>query len=626
MLKQQQQSIETQNQSIERCDRQIKSHPDRPNNYYLKAGALVKLSEITGDNTYYDQALVCYNKAIDLSPQNGQYLADRSKLHIAMGNISLATQDVVAVQESPSMGKLSDMYKNHTMKDVLKLNSVQNEVNNLVQQGKITLELQGVFSNMIQVVSGISLRVSNHDIKLDEHDEEFIALKAQLKMQQEELKKLTKSQAQYPSLVTLVGTMSKEITILQEQVMEHDKAIEILNEQVANIYNKDEFEALAKRFEKVEDNQELFGGRLKLMQGTIESHSQSIMTIDQTLEQSNCFNKQTVRDGFEKLKVGAPNLELFNYANNFYWSLSNYLLAYRSIASGAVQGIRDKNKLEKIWDKVGSRIIDVTKAIPMVGGVLGLIEEGIAAINDEFQEMKFDRKVAKINELMTSYILEEDLNLAIASASIKIAQMKRGEILAAYQQTTKPTKSSIANTKDKVTKKIAIFEEKMDQLITKMTKISSTQETPAGKLAIKDVVLFLNYLATHEVQLVTKDNLSSLDKVVADAFTTNIGKDTDFALKKTLDNDTKDSNSNKEKCIIAKFDEVIYDNPLLNNEKLLQAVTKHFNVDICQALDLSESLEPTLMKQIIHDNDGELLLAGIMSLNFNIDDTSISNC
>ncbi len=69
-----------------------------------------------------------------------------------------------------------------------------------------------------------------------------------------------------------------------------------------------------------------------------------------------------------------------------------------------------------------------------------------------------------------------------------------------------------------------------------------------------------------------------------------------------------------------------YDNPLLNNEKLLQTVTKHFSIDMYKALDLSECLESTLMKQIIHDNDSELFLAGILSLNFNIEDINTSNC
>jgi tetratricopeptide (TPR) repeat protein len=598
-------------QDIRGYDRVIRRHPEDDNAHYLKAEALIKMAEVTGDESYFSKALEYYNKAISLSPQNALYLAARSKLHIKAGNHEDAVTDIIDAQRSPISGnKVLDTHTKHMIKDVIKLDSVQTEVRKLIAAGKVPPELDGIFSSMVQVIGGISARLDDHGKILDSHDEILADQAAELAQLKDQLNKF---QVEYPALLKIVGSMSQEISTLQVKVIEHDEDILTIKEHMAKLCSKEEFNELASRFEKVEEEQVLFGGKIKLMQGTLDKHETSIMTINNTLEQSNCYNKGKIREGFEALKTEEPNEVLYHYANHFYWALSNYLLAYRSISSGAVQGVRDKSKLEKIWDKVGSAVINVTRSIPVAGGILALVEEGIVAVNDHYKSFQFERKVAKINELITSYVLEEDLNLAIASASINIALLKRAEIVGKYQPKPLSMQSTLSKLKGPVEKKMDEFEAKIESLLTKVVKVSKVKESPAAKLAVKDVVLFLNYLATNEVKLVTQDTIESLDQVITNVFENNISN-TDQALFKAISaNLSAVYNNNKDKCIIAVVDDITYDNPLLNHPKLFKAASEHFGMN--KAVALSQSLSPELITEAISTQDQDLILAGMISLN-----------
>ena len=337
--------------------------------------------------------------------------------------------------------------------------------------------------------------------------------------------------------------------------------------------------------------------------------------IDQMREQIKYFSNEKIREEFDALKNEAQDGVLYDYAKNFYWSLKGYFLAYRAIATGTVAGQRDKNQLEKTWDKVGASIINATSAIPIAGGILALIEEGIVSINDTYKEMKFDRKVAKINEFITGFMLEKDLDIAVANASIQIARIKKSEIVTAYQQKYfehKDGQSTAAtkNVKDKIGEKVEAFNSKIEAMLAKITKIKTAEDTTGKIMAIKDIILFINHIATNEVVLtINSDGTASLNNIITQVFVTNISS-TNEAIRAAVMNNNESDDSVR--CVVSMLNEIIYDNPLLNHPELLKESIGHFGMN--RALNLSELLDNTLLSEAIDTNNEELILAGMMSL------------
>jgi hypothetical protein len=108
-------------QDIRSLERMSKRHPDNSNIYYMKAGAFVKLAELTNNSNYRNEALGQYNKAIELSPQSAMYLIDRIKLYLLMDKPNLAIEELALVKKAPSTeNAVTDMYVRNGIDEVLK--------------------------------------------------------------------------------------------------------------------------------------------------------------------------------------------------------------------------------------------------------------------------------------------------------------------------------------------------------------------------------------------------------------------------------------------------------------------------------------------------------------------------
>jgi tetratricopeptide (TPR) repeat protein len=562
--------------AIECFNKAIVINPNDSAAYNSKGTALYELSKVGGEvglaRTF--EALAAYDQAIKLAPQEAIYYCNRG---IALNSLGREQEALENLNKAYSIAKSGNLGSNLSQGNIAHINQVLSEdrevlLKKITELQKTTIEAQGVVDSLDQ---------NNQAAK--KVIEQFKQIKqAKTELTAKVIEGFNATPAQAPSLGQVSSTS-----------VSHASSADF-TKQIAEMH--------AQLTELIKAN--------SMLQGKVH-------TMDQALKGGNCFFKQTIRDGFEVLKTEAPNQVLYNYANNFYWALGNYLLAYRAIASGAVAGVRDKNQLEKMWDKVGSAIITATDAIPVVGGMLALIEEGIISINDAYKDMKFDRKVAKINELMTGFMLEEDLNLAIAGASIQVAMRKRSEIVEAYQQKyyerkgeQKSAPSTVKKTKDIIEDKVEKFNAKIEATLAKITKIKTSDDTVAKVMAVKDVILFINYIATHEVVLISSQGgVASLDRVIAEVFTTNI-VNTDRAIREAIAGSS--SKTKQDKCVVSMLNKIIYDNPLLNHPELLKEATSHFGFS--KALDLSESLNRTLVFQAIETNDQELILAGMMSL------------
>lgn len=125
--------IERLNDELELYDMNIEDDHDDANSYFMKAGVLVKLAtHAQGNGSYYDQALDCYNKAIELEGNNPLYLADRAKLYINnLGNANLAAVDIKTIEALPQACGVTGIYITNTVADISKLDGVKGVLQNL---------------------------------------------------------------------------------------------------------------------------------------------------------------------------------------------------------------------------------------------------------------------------------------------------------------------------------------------------------------------------------------------------------------------------------------------------------------------------------------------------------------
>lgn len=115
----------------------------------------------------------------------------------------------------------------------------------------------------------------------------------------------------------------------------------------------------------------------------------SFNIIKQYLKNNNNFiNIKLKRSEFDYLKKHKPSL--YEYANKFYWTLSNYILAYRAISTNIISGEdKDKQKfLGKIMDKIISTFTSALSSIPVIGGVIEFIETTVVYLYKDFKDLK----------------------------------------------------------------------------------------------------------------------------------------------------------------------------------------------------------------------------------------------
>ena len=114
---------------IKLCDRTIKRHPDDDNAYFLKSQAFIKLTQATGDRLFNEPALLEFNHANELSPNNPYYLANRAKLYAEMGEYQLAQADLDVLRALPQDEDIQIKYfVIDTIKDLEKMLSAQAKV------------------------------------------------------------------------------------------------------------------------------------------------------------------------------------------------------------------------------------------------------------------------------------------------------------------------------------------------------------------------------------------------------------------------------------------------------------------------------------------------------------------
>ncbi|WP_425364514.1 hypothetical protein [Candidatus Tisiphia endosymbiont of Mystacides longicornis] len=113
-------------------DMNIKNDDTDDNAYHMKGTTLLELARLTGDKTYLDKALECFNKAISLTNnQNPLYLASRSKLYADMGVSDLAAEDIRQINKLPKEEGIIGKHVQNIVSDISKLDAIQASIDSL---------------------------------------------------------------------------------------------------------------------------------------------------------------------------------------------------------------------------------------------------------------------------------------------------------------------------------------------------------------------------------------------------------------------------------------------------------------------------------------------------------------
>ena len=128
----------------------IEDDAEDANSYYMKAGVLLKLANYKQGNGSYEQALECYNKAIEIEGDNPLYLVDRSKLYATyFKDASLALRDIESVLSLPESEGVTGIYIKNTLREVTGLEFVQAALQNPGDSGQGQSDFSGFLQTLI---------------------------------------------------------------------------------------------------------------------------------------------------------------------------------------------------------------------------------------------------------------------------------------------------------------------------------------------------------------------------------------------------------------------------------------------------------------------------------------------
>ncbi|WP_425361607.1 Ulp1 family isopeptidase [Candidatus Tisiphia endosymbiont of Ceraclea dissimilis] len=503
-------NIEELQREIKSYNRRIERHPKDDNSYYRKAETLKQLGQITGDKSSYEEALTCYNKAIELNKETALYLVARSRLYVDIGKPEEAVQDIRKINELPidESNQIYRIYVRNTQSDILKLDSIKNQIKQLQSNGEISPELSNILEQHASVTANLVVQVGAHSEKLGEQGSDITLLKSQVA-------------ALMRSFELFVQQSQRGEAISQSQIDELQQHIDTAK---SNLQELDERKADRSELEPIKEHQEL--------------QDRKIQKHEDALIQGGVYDEVDVQTKLERLKNESP--EIVVYYKTFYWTLVNYLQAYHLVASGIIATNDTFDQSTKNWiietgvKKLSSLTAAVGRAImsgqglPIVGGAIGVLDKVVDVICETKNKHKFTNKKNAINKIiMSKFVTEKALDMCILETALAITESKKNEILLSKQgQLTKLEK--VANILSKMTGGLK------EVLIEK--KVLSYEETEgqAAKIALADVTLLLAYLYTNADKVCEAQE--SLDKQIKIIVTSPFDiSDVELALQATTD-------------------------------------------------------------------------------------------
>jgi len=108
--------------NIDRYDKKLVTYGDENHEPWLieQATEYIKLHKITGEKAELEKAVKYYDRLIKINPDQASSYAKRAELHAKMGNVDLATKDIIKATEvnNKDGNILTSTFTNYVIKDV----------------------------------------------------------------------------------------------------------------------------------------------------------------------------------------------------------------------------------------------------------------------------------------------------------------------------------------------------------------------------------------------------------------------------------------------------------------------------------------------------------------------------
>jgi len=441
------QDIGRDEEAIDQYNEVIRLDPTNVSAYHNKGFTLNEMGR-------FEEALECYDNAINLATSKKPlHYCNRGRLYNELGQTEKALADFKIANSLVQQGiwgkNISDANKKFIKESLSKI-----------------LELE-------QVVEETRARLN----KLDQKNS---AVKAAV----EQFKKL---QAQRSMLISQqVSRIDGKIYISQTEVEKQGQRMR----------------ELEKQFKELIEEVNLLTERVAVVEKTVQELKYDIEKMREDFKTNGVLDKVRIQEGFRDLKISAP--ELYAYAKAFYWTLLNYLMAYRNSRTGLVQTNAGSasNQEYQSWTKV--YLIDfgirVTKPIPIIGNVIQSLNDALNYVNRAQAKRRFENQVSIINQIVMEHNAEDDLNTTVAFTALDVAfKLKAGNTFefdeARSDSVWKKIDNQINEPIDKI--KSLFLQESID-----------LYDGPAAGAALRDVMLLLAYLyERHEFVISQKRNL-----------------------------------------------------------------------------------------------------------------------
>jgi len=116
------------------------------------------------------------------------------------------------------------------------------------------------------------------------------------------------------------------------------------------------------------------------------------------------YDQAQVKKEFNRLEK--ENEQLFNYAKTLYWTLLNYLCAYRNLSTNLLKGNANAERSAKegcfINGMKGASMVGkgITSVLPLTGGLLGALDIIIDIFYELPQNISLSNKVNIVNKFI----------------------------------------------------------------------------------------------------------------------------------------------------------------------------------------------------------------------------------
>lgn len=506
-------------------------------------------------NDLFGEALANCVKAISLDSNNAKYIITKVKLLTLMGKDKDCLSDLAQAKELISISKdpLVQLYVNNTIDNIEKLDSVKSTLAELKKKGE-NIELINAVEDLTDVTSNINLAVHDHKESIDQHTQQIIDI--------------------------------------------NNKTLEV----VSNVENQ-------------EQNINLLLHEIQELKSTVLKQVAKQAETDYILEASQTYKKVLLQEQFKALSEN-DSAYAQSFASNLYSHLEIFNLAQQGLFN------LSQDTLTSDW------VANVLKAVPAIGNTLEAINTYANKAYGAIDTITKEQKIKKINEILVQHFAINDLKLYTQEVAINMIknpfihnaindQNNQEEDLSKLAQ----MKQDFDEFKDKTNQHIEQLKQKavgIDALDIEFSHVSSLSLEHVGMFVEmlcrldeqngrsilpqdKDLETFINQTVFPE----TNHNIQE------QAFSAHIPEEELKEVETIKASDSKKYKAHK-KCEIFAVQDVVYNNPLLNNPEILsQSLNKY---SLSQILDLSINVNAELINYAIDTNDSAMLLAGLISV------------